>query len=60
MKLSLIASFLFLAAVVNGADNDYRQMGYETCVHKTCSGTNVSNLCAPSFVGTYIHINYRP
>ncbi|KAF9538405.1 hypothetical protein EC957_006780 [Mortierella hygrophila] len=60
MKLSLISSFLFLAAIVNAADNDYKQMCYETCVHTTCQGTNVNTPCATAFVGTYVHVDYRP
>ncbi|KAG0301010.1 hypothetical protein BGZ97_002982 [Linnemannia gamsii] len=59
MKISLIASFFFLAAVVHAVDNDYKQMCYEICTHKSCSDVNVSTLCAPAFVGTYNHVDYR-
>ncbi|KAG9061284.1 hypothetical protein KI688_007622 [Linnemannia hyalina] len=60
MKLSLISSFLFLAAIVNAADNVYKQMCYETCVHTTCQGTNVNTPCEVTYAGTYVHVNYRP
>ncbi|KAF9130607.1 hypothetical protein BGX30_013447 [Mortierella sp. GBA39] len=59
MKLSLISSFLFLAAIVNAADNDHKQMCYKTCVHKLCNGSNASTLCLPVFLGTYVHVDYR-
>ncbi|KAK3839504.1 MAG: hypothetical protein JOS17DRAFT_729316 [Linnemannia elongata] len=59
MKISLVASFLFLAAIVNAADNDYKQMCYQTCVHRDCQGTNKTP-CSMVYVGTYVHVNYRP
>ncbi|KAG0278301.1 hypothetical protein BGZ96_002448 [Linnemannia gamsii] len=59
MKISIIASFFFLAAVVNAIDNEYHQMCYEICTHKACSGGNVNTLCGPAFVGTYNHVDYK-
>ncbi|KAK3839503.1 MAG: hypothetical protein JOS17DRAFT_729315 [Linnemannia elongata] len=59
MKISLVASFLFLAAIVNAADNDFKQMCYKICVHRNCNGSNGSTFCEPIFTGSYIHIDYR-
>lgn len=41
-------------------DNNYKQMCYEICTPKSCSGTNVNTLHAPAFVGTHKHVDYRP
>ncbi|OAQ29415.1 hypothetical protein K457DRAFT_19220 [Linnemannia elongata AG-77] len=60
MKASFILSLFFLASAVSATDKDYKQMCYETCVHKNCNGSNTSNLCTPNYVRTFLHVDYRP
>ncbi|KAK3839506.1 MAG: hypothetical protein JOS17DRAFT_729318 [Linnemannia elongata] len=60
MKISVVLSLFFLAVAVSATDKDYKQMCYNTCVHKNCNGSNLSNLCTPHYVRTYIHVDNRP